>query len=113
MYTSSQFEDPVAELARSVAQETARVARVTLLNQKISDGNQVMADLVAALTPPVATGKCSDLKNSAAMHAISAYPNSVIIAPDGSGKPTVIDPSQVSVSKRLQIARKTPASSTK
>jgi len=54
------------------------------LSQKFIDGNEVMGSLIASLTPPAPTGRCSDLASSLALTGVlSRFPDWVAHVPGG------------------------------
>jgi hypothetical protein len=108
MYTANRCSEPNQDTSPTPQEVARRTAHIADIDRRFVAGNQVMADLVNGLTPPIPGGTCADLTMSSALQALTPYSNAVIIAPDpATGKP-------VTVSQRVQVKRqvKVPGSST-
>lgn len=68
--------------ASAIARQDARVAQV---GRRFTDGNRAMADIIAKLTPPPATGVCDDFTSSLSLVSSGAFPFPAPGAPSPGG----------------------------
>lgn len=61
--------------ARKIARDAARANRAALAFQR---GNQAMAEIVRALTPPIPSGSCADFGTSDVLKTPSPFPDGML-----------------------------------
>lgn len=71
---SGACDQPNSATPMTAARIAAQDARISRVGRYFTGGNQTMAEIVAALTPPVGSGLCDDFTDSSSMENMSPFP---------------------------------------